>query len=65
MRCFKKDLDFTYKPFMVLLGTGLVTSEGSLWANQRTSVSSVFRIEILEIIPQIAKRSGTGSGVEG
>lgn len=56
MRCFQKDLHFTYKPFMVLLGSGLVTSEGHLWAKQRTMVSPVFRIEILEIIPHIAKR---------
>jgi cytochrome P450 len=56
MRSFKKDLDFTYKPFMVLLGTGLVTSEGALWRKQRTLVSSVFRVEILDIIPIIAKR---------
>lgn len=56
MRNFKKDLDFTYKPFMSLLGTGLVTSEGSLWFTQRAMVSAVFRIEILEIIPHIAKR---------
>lgn len=56
MKAFKKDLDFTYKPFMPLLGTGLVTSEGQLWYTQRAMVSAVFRIEILEIIPHIAKR---------
>lgn len=56
MRSFKKDIDFTYKPFMSLLGTGLVTSEGSLWFTQRAMVSAVFRIEILTIIPLIAKR---------
>lgn len=65
MRCFQKDLDFTYKPFMVLLGTGLVTSEGSLWAKQRTMVSAVFRIEILEIIPHIAKRWAGRGGAGG
>lgn len=56
MKNFRKDLDFTYKPFMHLLGTGLVTSEGQLWYTQRAMVSAVFRIEILEIIPDIAKR---------
>lgn len=57
MKAFQKDLGFTYKPFMPLLGTGLVTSEGQLWYTQRAMVSSVFRIEILEIIPDIAKRA--------
>lgn len=76
MKAFKKDLDFTYKPFMHLLGTGLVTSEGQLWYTQRAMVSSIFRIEILEVIPHIAKRAverlcakleevrGTGQAVE-
>jgi cytochrome P450 len=76
MKAFQKDLDFTYKPFMPLLGTGLVTSEGQLWYTQRAMVSAVFRIEILEIIPHIAKRAverlctkleevrGTGTPIE-
>jgi len=76
MKAFQKDLDFTYKPFMPLLGTGLVTSEGQLWYTQGSMVSAVFRIEILEIIPHLAKRAverlctkyeevrGTGTPIE-
>jgi beta-ring hydroxylase len=48
---FKKDTAFTYKPFMVLLGKGIVTSDGAEWRRQRTHLSSALRIDILEVIP--------------
>lgn len=51
---FLKDVEFTYKPFMVLLGRGIVTSEGSEWRRQRTHLSSALRIDILEFIPEMA-----------
>ena len=50
---FKKDVDWTYKPFMVLLGNGLVTAEGSSWRKQRNLLSSHLRLEILDDIPNI------------
>jgi len=54
---FKKDTQWTYKPFMDLLGFGLVTSEGSLWRSQRTLLSHKFRVEILSGIPDMAYRA--------
>lgn len=50
---FKKDLVWTYKPFMVLLGNGLVTADGAEWRRQRTLVSAHLRIDILNDIPII------------
>ena len=41
---FKKDVDWTYKPFMVLLGNGLVTAEGANWRKQRNLLSSHLRL---------------------
>lgn len=41
-----QDQEFTYGPFLPLLGTGLVTSEGEEWRRQRALVSGVFRIEV-------------------
>lgn len=42
---------------MCLLGTGLVTSEGKVWRESRTSVSKVLRVDILDEIPGMAKRA--------
>lgn len=54
---FKKDVVWTYKPFMVLLGRGLVTSEGDEWRRQRTLFSHKLRIDILEDIPAVSVRA--------
>ena len=54
---FKKDVVWTYKPFMVLLGRGLVTSEGEEWRRQRTLFSHKLRIDILEDIPSVSVRA--------
>jgi beta-ring hydroxylase len=54
---FKKDVVWTYKPFMVLLGRGLVTSEGEEWRRQRLQFSHKLRIDILEDIPAISVRA--------
>merc|ERR1711988_1201439 len=54
---FQKDVKFTYKPFMEILGTGLVTSEGKHWMNQRKMVSLPLKVGILDIIPEIASRA--------
>lgn len=40
-----------------LLGTGLVTSDGALWAKQRKMVSSAFRVDILDDIVVIAAQA--------
>jgi len=57
MNSFSKDKEFTYRPFMSLLGTGLVTSEGKLWRQQRTLVSSALRFDILQEIQTLAKEA--------
>jgi beta-ring hydroxylase len=46
LKNYKKDRA-SYSPFLPLLGTGLVTSEGHLWRRQRTLISGAFRVEIL------------------
>lgn len=30
-RLYEKDLDFSYHPFLPILGSGLVTANGALW----------------------------------
>jgi hypothetical protein len=35
---YVKDVGFSYQPFLPILGTGLVTSEGDLWKKQRLLV---------------------------
>jgi Cytochrome P450 len=52
-RIYQKD-SITYEPFLCLLGTGLVTSEGELWKRQRLLLAAVFRLEILEEMGQVA-----------
>jgi cytochrome P450 len=54
---FKKDIPFTYEPFMPLLGRGLVTSDGKQWQDQRVRLSKALRIDILEDIPGITLRA--------
>lgn len=34
-KLYDKDLDFSYKPFLSILGTGLVTANGAHWQKQR------------------------------
>lgn len=46
-----KDVQFAYKPFLPILGTGIVTSEGKSWMNQRRKISTALKIDILEMIP--------------
>eukprot|EP00668_Euglena_longa_P000649 GGOE01000788.1.p1 GENE.GGOE01000788.1~~GGOE01000788.1.p1 ORF type:complete len:517 (+),score=177.43 GGOE01000788.1:30-1580(+) len=57
LKAYSKDKEFTYGPFLPLLGTGLVTSEGEDWRQQRVVVSSVFRIEILDELVGMAKQA--------
>lgn len=35
---YHKDIDFAYRPFLSLLGTGIVTSDGPKWRKQRNKV---------------------------
>lgn len=52
IRAVKKDIDFTYNPFLVILGTGIVTSEGKDWMKQRLKMSTALRIDVLDTIPR-------------
>ena len=54
LSAFNKDTAWTYKPFMVILGNGLVTSEGDSWREQRARMGSYLKIDILEQIPKLA-----------
>ena len=54
---FKKDLEWTYRPFLVILGNGLVTADGLSWRKQRLLLSAHLRIDILEFIPDMAIRA--------
>mmetsp|Transcript_9707 Transcript_9707/g.27751 ORF Transcript_9707/g.27751 Transcript_9707/m.27751 type:complete len:390 (+) Transcript_9707:123-1292(+) len=53
-RQYGKDTGFTYHPFMSILGSGLVTSDGSLWQQQRLLIGPALRIEMLDKIIGIA-----------
>ena len=75
-RNYIKDTEFAYRPFMPVLGNGLITSKGDLWKHQRILLSSAFRQEILEETVDVAKRAvdrlsvkldalrGTGATIE-
>ena len=45
-RIYDKDRDFSYRPFLSLLGTGLVTSSGEDWLHQRSLVAPALRVSI-------------------
>lgn len=47
-RAYVKDLDFSFHPFLPILGTGLVTADGELWQRQRLLIGTALRIEILD-----------------
>jgi cytochrome P450 len=48
----KKDISNTMKHFIVILGTGIVTSENQSWIKQRLKMSHPLRVEVLEMIPR-------------
>lgn len=47
----KKDSNFSYKPFLPILGKGIVTSEGKSWMDQRRKISTALKVDVLELIP--------------
>ena len=57
VRSFAKDLDFSFKPFLPILGTGLVTASGPLWQSQRLLIAPALRVDVLEVVPGIAVRA--------
>ena len=56
-RIYDKDRDFSYRPFLSLLGTGLVTSSGSEWLHQRTLVAPALRVEVLPGLIKVSRRA--------
>lgn len=73
---YLKDLKASYKPFLDILGTGLITSHGDLWRKQRGLVATAFRMEILghaatisreavdRLTARLEKWRGTGKPIE-
>lgn len=47
-RNYVKDLDFSFHPFLPILGTGLVTAQGALWQSQRLLMAPTLRIDVLD-----------------
>lgn len=76
VKAYPKDTAFAYGTFLSILGTGLVTSDGAMWQEQRLLMAPPLRISMLEIVIPIAKRAlkrltvkleemrGTGQPVE-
>eukprot|EP00039_Didymoeca_costata_P012152 m.173902 g.173902 ORF g.173902 m.173902 type:complete len:509 (+) comp15397_c0_seq8:109-1635(+) len=56
-RNYPKELELSYKHFLHILGTGLVTSSGESWKRQRNLVSGALRFDILEDTADVAKRA--------
>jgi len=52
MPIFKKDVEWTYKPFLEILGNGLVTSDAESWRRQRILLSNYLRVQVLDQIPE-------------
>ena len=53
----KKDVANTMKHFLVILGTGIVTSEDDSWMKQRLKMSMPLRRDVLEWIPAQTARA--------
>eukprot|EP00546_Thalassionema_frauenfeldii_P012641 CAMPEP_0178909872 /NCGR_PEP_ID=MMETSP0786-20121207/8779_1 /TAXON_ID=186022 /ORGANISM="Thalassionema frauenfeldii, Strain CCMP 1798" /LENGTH=433 /DNA_ID=CAMNT_0020582053 /DNA_START=339 /DNA_END=1640 /DNA_ORIENTATION=+ len=53
IKSVKKDVAFTYQPFLVILGNGIVTSEDAEWMKQRVKISTPLKITLLCRIPRI------------
>jgi|TARA_B110000967_G_C18891729_1_gene567835 beta-ring hydroxylase len=54
---YAKDTGFSYAPFLEILGTGLVTSDGDQWRTMRGHISKALRVDILDEIIAIANRA--------
>lgn len=56
-KLYEKELSLSYKPFLPILGTGLVTADGALWQKQRLLIGPALRTDILDDIIPIAQRA--------
>jgi hypothetical protein len=52
-RAYVKDLDFSFHPFLPILGTGLVTAQGDLWQRQRLLMAPTLRVEVLDDVVRL------------
>lgn len=52
-----KEISLSFHPFLCILGSGLVTSEGSLWQKQRKSMTPAFKGNILQDVIGIGQRA--------
>eukprot|EP01134_Creolimax_fragrantissima_P005089 CFRG5089T1 len=52
---YVKDVEMSYRPFIDILGKGIITSDGPYWKKQRTLLSHAFRVSILEDTMTVAK----------
>jgi beta-ring hydroxylase len=54
-----KDIALSFHPFLCILGSGLVTSEGELWQKQRKLMTPAFKGDILQEVIEIGLRAVT------
>ena len=57
LKAFPKDLDFSFKPFLPILGSGLVTAHGDLWQRQRLLMAPTLRVEILAAVVSLTTQA--------
>lgn len=56
-KIYEKDLELSYRPFLPILGTGLVTADGQLWQDQRKLMGPALRVEVLDDVIAITHRA--------
>jgi cytochrome P450 len=54
---FAKDTELSYKPFLDILGTSIITSHGDRWRAHRNLLGPAFRVDILEETTHVAKKA--------
>ena len=66
LKNYTKDTEFAYAPFLDILGTGLVTSNGEQWRKMRNHISKALRVDILVSRRKVDPRfRGCLRGVQG
>lgn len=61
-RNYVKDLDFSFHPFLPILGTGLVTAQGQHWQQQRLLMAPTLRVDVLDdVVCPLAPHMPIGS----
>ena len=54
---FNKEVAMSFHPFLCILGSGLVTSHGQLWQQQRKLMTPAFKGDILQEVIHISTRA--------